>query len=110
MELEDVRDRSADFDSDIERDILDEDDDEDVVVLEKADAAAISRERSLNRSANGTSIEPGPKKPKPIHVNPHQRVQEFPDECLAVSGGGEALLRCLSPYCESIKKCCGKAH
>ena len=87
MELEDVQDRSADFDSDIERDILDEDDDEDVVVLDKADAAAISRERSLNRSAKGTSIEPGPKKPKPIHVNPHQRVQEFPDECLAVSGG-----------------------
>ena len=51
MELEEIRDPSADFDSDIEIDILHKDEDEDAVVLDRAERAAISRDRSLNRSS-----------------------------------------------------------
>lgn len=72
MEVE-LRDRSADFDSDgsLERDILDDDEAVDaVVLLDKADGAAISRERSLSRSSKAAAPEPEPKKAKPEqHIN-----------------------------------------
>lgn len=85
-----LRDRSADVDSEAERDILDDYSDEDVVLLDAADSAAISRDRSLHRTSKQrtSEAEPEPKKPKlVVNVSPHQRVREFPGEFLVVSCG-----------------------
>ena len=120
MESAGARDRALDYPSDMEVDVLEEEEDSNCNAadhLEKADEARISRDRSMKRtSTEKANTSANAKKTRVslgsstqlVNISPHQRVTEFPAEYLTVSSG--------KLYCEvcctvlSVKKSIVKLH
>lgn len=109
-----ARDRSLDYSSDLEVDVLDDGDEGDkegsttaatpsvVNNLEKANEAQISRERSMKRTSSERSeASANAKRTKVslgtstqvVNVSPQQRAKEFPGEYLTVSSGNSIVKR-----------------
>lgn len=89
-----TRSRAHELESDGEVDIVDYPESEESAAweaLDKADDSAISRSRSMNRSSKQAGNSEAPEKKSKcatsVNVSPHQRVREFPGECLVVSSG-----------------------
>lgn len=95
-----IRDRSVDYLSDVECDLMDDEDDVDIGSsasnerqnLEKAAEAPISRERSMKRTLSDKAEVSSAAKSRDgesthVNVSPHRRLEESTGEMLSVSGG-----------------------